>query len=83
MKAGKRNVMVATSVALTLALLPASPARSESDTRTLTLLHLNDLHANLVPHLDLVRVPGDDGREPGTLVVERGGVARIATLVRE
>lgn len=48
----------------------------------ITLLHLNDLHAHLTPHLD--RVP--DG-PPGvaaaaTRLEERGGLARVATLVR-
>jgi len=58
-----------------------SPARSEAPTGKLTLIHLNDLHANLVPHLDLERVPPTDGAPATTRVVERGGIARIATLV--
>lgn len=51
-----------------------SPA---SGPRTVTLIHLNDLHANLTPHRDLVRQP--DGT---TALVERGGIARTATLIR-
>lgn len=43
---------------------------------TITFLQINDLHAHLTPHQD--RVP--DGRG-GTRVVERGGLARLATLV--
>jgi 2',3'-cyclic-nucleotide 2'-phosphodiesterase (5'-nucleotidase family) len=74
---------VASAVGLALTLLTASPARPAPDTRTLTLVHLNDLHANLVPHLDLVRASGDDEREARAVLVERGGVARIATLVRQ
>ncbi len=56
-------------------------AHTEAPTRTVTLIHLNDLHANLVPHLDLERVESGDGAATATRVVERGGIARIATLV--
>jgi len=49
--------------------------------QTLTLIHLNDLHANLVPHDDLVRVAPVDGAPATARVEERGGIARIATLV--
>jgi len=49
--------------------------------QTITLIHLNDLHANLVPHLDLVRVPPADGHSARMRVAMRGGIARIATLV--
>ncbi|MBW2390919.1 MAG: metallophosphoesterase, partial [Deltaproteobacteria bacterium] len=57
------------------------PARSETSTHTITLIHQNDLHANLVPHLDIVRVVPVDGEPATTRVVERGGIARIATLI--
>ncbi len=33
----------------------ASVGSAKGEVRVLTLIHLNDLHANLVPHLDLVR----------------------------
>lgn len=42
----------------------------------LTFIELNDLHANLVGHKDLVRKP--DGT---TAVAMRGGMARIKTLI--
>jgi 2',3'-cyclic-nucleotide 2'-phosphodiesterase (5'-nucleotidase family) len=60
----------------------ADPAPSSAPAEaTITLIHMNDLHANLVPHLDLVRVAGQ-GQEAATSRVEsRGGIARIATLV--
>ncbi|MBW2282443.1 MAG: 5'-nucleotidase C-terminal domain-containing protein [Deltaproteobacteria bacterium] len=58
-----------------------APARAEALTRTVTLIHLNDLHANLVPHLDLERVVPADGAPASMRVAERGGIARIATLV--
>ena len=51
--------------------------------QTITLIHLNDLHANLVPHLDLVRVVPADGRPARARAAMRGGIARIATLVRQ
>jgi sulfur-oxidizing protein SoxB len=49
---------------------------------TITILHYNDLHAHLTPHLD--RVPdGPSGRTAtGTRIVARGGIARLATLVK-
>lgn len=42
----------------------------------LTFIELNDLHANLIGHKDLVRKP--DG---STTVAMRGGMARIKTLI--
>lgn len=50
---------------------------------TLTLLHYNDLHAHLTPHVD--RVPDAPPGQPasGTRLVERGGIARLATLVKD
>lgn len=44
---------------------------------TITFMHYNDLHAHLTPHKDLE--PTATG---GTRVVERGGMARLATLVK-
>ncbi|MBT7445101.1 MAG: hypothetical protein HN790_14185 [Methylococcales bacterium] len=46
---------------------------------TVTFMHLNDLHANLVPHNDLVQ----NVDKPGTEYVERGGLARTATLIKK
>lgn len=50
--------------------------------RQVTFIHLNDLHANLVPHTDLVRTTTDNG-QPGSRIETRGGLARIATLVHQ
>jgi len=49
---------------------------------TITFIHHNDLHAHLVPHADVV--PDAPLGQPSlkTKVVERGGLARIATLVK-
>ncbi len=70
-------------VATVLLLQLAAPyaARAEDSAQTVTLIHLNDLHANLVPHTDLVRTEPADGAPAETRAVERGGIARIATLV--
>ncbi len=54
---------------------------SVEEGKTITLIHLNDLHANLVPHDDMVRIASDEGGAVATRVESRGGIARIATLV--
>lgn len=43
---------------------------------TLTMLHMNDFDAQLVPHLDVVQLAGTPHIE------ERGGIARLATLIK-
>jgi 2',3'-cyclic-nucleotide 2'-phosphodiesterase (5'-nucleotidase family) len=68
-------------VVLLLLAVAASPSSAEDEGSVVTLIHLNDLHANLVPHLDLVRGEATDGAAK-SLVVERGGLARIATVIR-
>ncbi len=50
---------------------------SDANTQTLTFIHLNDLHAHLTPHLEMV-AHGDQ-----TKIVEQGGLARIATLIKQ
>jgi 2',3'-cyclic-nucleotide 2'-phosphodiesterase (5'-nucleotidase family) len=44
------------SLCLFINALPTSALESK-----LTLIHLNDLHANLTPHNDLVRIVSQDG----------------------
>jgi sulfur-oxidizing protein SoxB len=66
---------------LAAALAAAVAAAARGDDRQVTFIHLNDLHANLVPHSDLVRTTTDNG-QPTANVESRGGLARIATLVR-
>ena len=46
---------------------------------TITFMHMSDLHAHLVPHEDVIRDPKTNTPQ----VVERGGVARLATVVKE
>jgi len=48
-------------------------------TKTITFIELNDLHANLVPHSELVR----QGAGQKVLVAERGGLVRIAAKIDE
>lgn len=61
---------------LITALLLSSPLAAAET--TVRLLHINDLHAHLVPHQDRVL------DENGDLVIrERGGFARLATLLKQ
>jgi S-sulfosulfanyl-L-cysteine sulfohydrolase len=49
----------------------------EENSKTIRFIELNDLHAHLVPHKDLVR------QSDGTSKVElRGGIAKIATKIK-
>ena len=67
--------------ALLLAVTPAQagkPAANSTTSKTITLIELNDLHAHLVPHKDVV----NDGNG-GTKVAMRGGLTRIATAVKQ
>lgn len=62
------------SFALHAALAAAAPVAAA---QTVTFMQLNDLHAHLTPHTDLVRDP-----HSGESRVElRGGLARTATLI--
>lgn len=54
-----------------------APVQSQ-DAQVVTFMELNDLHAHLTPHKDLE--PDGNG---GTRVVERGGLARTASLIRQ
>lgn len=49
---------------------------------TITFIHFNDLHAHLTPHADLVPDAPLGQTSTRTKVVERGGLARLATLVK-
>lgn len=51
---------------------------AQAATKTITFMHLNDLHAHLVSHKE--RVADGNG---GTVIEERGGLSRIATLVKQ
>jgi len=70
----KPSKIIATLIAATL-LIPGAALAKKT---TITLIELNDLHAHLVPHLDVV----NDGNG-GATVATRGGLTRIATLVKQ
>ena len=67
-------------IVVTIGSCIAAPAPREDV--TVTFIHLNDLHAHLTPHLDIV--PDGPPGEPAaaTRIVERGGLARFATLIK-
>ena len=74
-------VVLAVTALCTLALIqPSTAAESDSAassvTKTITFIHLNDLHAHLTTHSDLVRYGDQDKLE------QRGGMARLATLIK-
>jgi sulfur-oxidizing protein SoxB len=70
-------------LALMSAACRQAPSPEEGAERTIRLLHLNDLHAHLTPHLDVVP-DAPVGQVAAELRYEqRGGLARLATLVRE
>ena len=54
-----------------------APAHAE----TITFIQLNDLHAHLTPHRDLVRSQSGSG-SPVAVIETLGGLARIATLIK-
>lgn len=61
----------------------AVPAAAEPpEGVTITFMHFNDLHAHLTPHADVVpdAPPGQTAAK--TKIVERGGLARFATLIK-
>ena len=58
---------------LSLALAFATTAQAT----TVTFMQFDDLHAHLTPHKDLIAQNGQ------TAVVERGGLARLATLIKK
>ena len=67
---------LATSILLT------APMLGEAKPVTVTFIHFNDLHAHLVTHPDLVP-DGPPGQPTDkTKIVERGGLARTATLIK-
>lgn len=73
----------AAAVLLMFALLPNVFAQSSGNPGTVvTFIHMNDLHAHLTPHLDVV--PDGPPGQPSsrTKIVERGGLARLATVAK-
>ena len=62
-------------LAILISLAVASLA--EAHATTITLMQFDDLHAHLTPHYDLIAQSGQ------TKVVERGGLARLTTLIKK
>lgn len=68
--------------ALAFSMPPAALAQAPANSGVVTFIHMNDLHAHLTPHLDVVS-DGPPGEASGrTKIVERGGLARLATVVK-
>lgn len=71
-------------VALLLTVAAGSHAWAATSSRpvTVTFIQFNDLHAHLTPHNDLV--PDGPPGQPATntRIAERGGLARLATMVK-
>ncbi len=76
--------MYALMAVITLSLIGISsvPRAAASSDITITFIHFNDLHAHLTPHLDLAPVETRDRASAKTNIVERGGLARFATLIK-
>ena len=61
----------------------AEVSRDDKSASTkITFIHFNDLHAHLTPHADLVPDAPYGQTSTKTKVVERGGIARLATVVK-
>jgi 2',3'-cyclic-nucleotide 2'-phosphodiesterase (5'-nucleotidase family) len=50
---------------------------------TITFLHINDIHAHLTPHTDLIPDGPPGKAADSTRTGERGGLARLATLLKK
>lgn len=62
--------------------LLAGPSAAQQPDTVVTFIHMNDLHAHLTPHLDVVPDAPLGQTSNKTKIVERGGVARLATLIK-
>lgn len=60
----------------------AETAPPDAGGTVVRLIHYNDLHAHLVTHPTLIGAP--DGQVPATpTIAERGGIARVATVIKQ
>lgn len=59
-----------------------SKSNSGPGQTTITFIHFNDLHAHLTPHADVVPDAPIGQTSSKTKIVERGGLARLATVVK-
>lgn len=74
------NALLAFGVSMTV--LGGSSAATPDPAVTITFIHFNDLHAHLTPHADLVPDAPAGQTSTQTRVVERGGIARLSTMVK-
>lgn len=65
-----------------VAIVGHAAATAASPSGIVTFIHLNDLHAHLTPRADVVPAAPPGRATAATQVVERGGLARIATLIK-
>lgn len=82
-QSGSKRLFTRGALTLLLALGGLNSALAASnDAVTISFIHFNDLHAHLTPHADLVpdSTPGQASTQ--TRVVERGGIARLSTMVK-
>lgn len=70
-------------LAATMIPLDGARAATPAPSTTVTFIHFNDLHAHLTPHTDLVPDAPPGQTSSRTKIVERGGIARLATLVKK
>ncbi|BBP00261.1 bifunctional metallophosphatase/5'-nucleotidase [Sulfuriferula nivalis] len=76
---GRFKLRLLTLVTVVLLAQPAIAVEAGQDasTKTITFIHLNDLHAHLTTHPELVRYGEKSQLE------QRGGMARLATLIKQ
>ena len=76
------STLIFTTMLLCVGPICAAPLSSPE--KIITFVEINDLHAHLAPHKDLVAATTSSRyhrRRDRTKIVERGGIARIATIV--
>lgn len=84
--ASRPHAPLIAALCLPACLLLAPPLASAQDNASrpvvITFIHFNDLHAHLTPHADLVPDAPVGETSNRLKVVERGGLARLATMVK-
>lgn len=78
----RRLIFFVSLVTWILVGVPCALGVVPSEGVTITFIHFNDLHAHLTPRLDLVpdAPPGQTAAK--TKIVERGGLAHFAALIK-
>ncbi len=84
-KSSNANALAKTEFSFTTAAVGSNPpggGTGNTGTKTITFIELNDLHANLVPHTEMVR-QSNAASGNKILVAKRGGLVRIAAKIDE